>query len=340
MTIVLNMVVSGGFDRLNHREIELLRHPHIGGIKNEGAKMEKAKKKCGLLERANKVNHKKNAQFVVWSLICILFGFVFIAYDVILIIRSPGTFWDIVFSFTHIWSVLGLYLDFVGIYRLIKKHSFWRIWNKGLKLTTVCLFTFVSLLSLINLSFILRPVLGDENDSVDYVILLGGGIDKNGKLPESVEMRVKKAAEYLKKHENAICVVTGGTLDFLPYPEAPALKEYLVNQGIDSEKVLVEDMALDTIQNFQLSCKMLADFKGVSQEEILNSKVTIVTSYFHLRRAERLANRMGFKNIKGVASRIPLINIPHCYVREICSYIKLNLRILITGKPFPITEQF
>jgi uncharacterized SAM-binding protein YcdF (DUF218 family) len=132
--------------------------------------------------------------------------------------------------------------------------------------------------------------------------------------------------------------VSGGTLHFLPVAEAPELKKLLEKNGVEASRILVEDQALDTIQNFKYSCKMLADFEGVSQQQILDSRIAVVTSYFHLRRAERLAKRMGFTQIKGIGSKTSPINVPHCYVREICAYIKLNLRILLTGQPKKLTD--
>ena len=284
-----------------------------------------------LLAHANKINRRGK----VLSILAILFGIISIAYDITLIVLVPGTFLDNVISFTHIWSALGIYHIFVGIYRLKTNHSFWSIWKKGWKFVFVLLMIFGIGISATNLFFILTPKIASVEEPVDYVILLGGGISKNGELPRSVKKRVEKAAEYLNmpQHKNAICVVSGGTLYFLPVAEAPELKRYLVENGIDSNRVLIEDQALDTIQNFQLSCQMLSDFTGNSKEEILQSPIAVITSHFHLRRAERLAARMGFTQIKGIPSKIPAINVPHTYVREICAYIKLNLRILITGKP-------
>lgn len=115
------------------------------------------------------------------------------------------------------------------------------------------------------------------------------------------------------------------------------MKRQLVLAGVEEQRVLIEDKALDTIQNFQLSCRLLSETLAVSQREVLESRVVIVTSRFHLRRAERLARRMGYTNVAGIPAKCPLINIPHCYVKEICSYIKLNLRILLTGKPAQIS---
>ena len=72
---------------------------------------------------------------------------------------------------------------------------------------------------------------------------------------------------------------------------------------------------------------------GLSNQEILNSEIAVITNYFHLRRAERLATRMGFTNIKGIPAACPPVYVLHNYVREICAYVKLNLRILLTGEP-------
>ena len=269
------------------------------------------------------------------AVVLIFFGIVFISYDVLLICLTPGTFLDNVFSFTHIWAALGAYLIFCGVYRIKKERSFWSTWKKPVKVCGVSVAAAGVIICVVNLCFIFRPKLAQPEKSVDYVILLGGGIDKNGKLPRNVISRVEVAADFLNRLEqkNAVVVVTGGTLHWLPFAEAPEIKRQLVLHGVEEERILVEDQALDTIQNFQYSCQMLADYSGVSKQKILDSDIAVVTSYFHLRRAERLAARMGFTSIKGIGSPCEKIKALHIYVREICSYIKLNLRILFTGRP-------
>ena len=269
------------------------------------------------------------------AVILIASGILFTSYDVLLLRMCPGTFLDNVFSFTHIWAVLGAYLIFCGVYRIKKGRSFWSTWKKPVKVCVICFVCAGLVVSIANLCFILKPKLAQPNQSVDYVILLGGGIDKNGKLPGNVISRVEATADFLNRPEqkNTVVVVSGGTLHWLPFAEAPELKRQLVLRGVEEERILVEDQALDTIQNFQYSCQMLANFAAVSKQEILNSDIVVITNYFHLRRAERLAARMGFTNIKGIGAPCEKIKALHIYVREICAYIKLNLRILFTGKP-------
>lgn len=272
------------------------------------------------------------------NIVLIVLGILSISYDATLILLNPGTFWDNVFSFTHIWLALGAYLIFLAVYRLKTKHSFWSIWKRWVKLTVVSLACLAALISVINLAFILTPAVADTREKADHVILLGGGISKDGVLPKSVISRVEKAAEYLNKNPDSICVVTGGTLDWLPYAEAPELKRQLAARGVSPDRILVEDQAKDTIQNFQLSCKMLAEHKGKTYSEVLSTPTIIVTSRFHLRRSQRLARRMGFTNIKGIPAACPPVYVLHNYVREICAYVKLNLRILFTGEPQKIQK--
>ena len=172
----------------------------------------------------------------------------------------------------------------------------------------------------------------EQLPQADAIILLGGGIDKNGQLPDAVKARCKTAIDYMKSNPNAILITTGGALKNLP-AEAPATKEYLINQGLEADRILIEPNARDTIQNFQYSCKVLSEYYNCPQSQILNSDVLIVTSFFHLARSQRLARRMGFTRTTGLGSRTPAIKLLDAYSREICAYIKLNLRILLTGKP-------
>lgn len=272
------------------------------------------------------------------SIILYIFGGICILYDALLILRSPGTFMDNLTAFSHIWLMLGGYHIFLGVYRKQRGHSFWCTWKKWIKKAFIVVAGIAGVFTFVSLLFICNPKKTNMEESADYVILLGGGIDKDGKLPRQVQKRVNRAADYLLVHPEAVCVVTGGTLKWLPYAEAPKIKELLVSKGVVNDRILVEDQALDTIQNFQYGSAVLADYSGNTIQQILESKIVVVTSDYHLRRAEILAERMGFKNIKGLPAKTDAFGLVHAYVREVCAYLKLSLRILLTGEPSEITE--
>lgn len=263
---------------------------------------------------------------VIWLILAVLFN----AYFVALNVASPGTIAGTFFSFSAVWFWLsvGCALLFV-----LEKLHLWKNASRKTKGCIIGILFFGTLVALINLILITHPRLADGTEDVKYVIVLGGGITKDATLTDSVQKRIEHAAEYLKRHPDAIAVVTGGKGPFAPCPESDVLKPALCALGIDESRVLAEDKAKDTIQNFSNSANLLAEHQNLPLSDILSSPVTIITSDFHLARAERLARRMGFSDIYGSASRTPLLFVPNCYAREICAYIKLNLRIFLTGKP-------
>lgn len=263
-------------------------------------------------------------------------GELFILYGMLLHFMNPGTLFSELVSFCNIWILIGAIFLFLGTYRKNHQKSFIRTLKRGQKIALACLMGAGLTIASVNLYFIRHPALGASSDT-KYVIILGGGIDKNGQLPQTVQKRIELAADYLLENKNALAVATGGTLYNLP-PEAPAMKNYLISLGIEAERILIDDKALDTIQNFQNSCQVLSDHENLPKSAILESKILVVTSFFHLARAQRLARRMGFKHITGLGSPTAAIKLLDSYSREICSYIKLNLRILLTGKPATIKD--
>lgn len=261
---------------------------------------------------------------------------VFASYSIALNIISPGTFWDIVTSFSNIWLFAGIILFSIATYRLKTGKNFRNLFSKKWKLIIGSLLSVIGAICIVNLIFILRPKNSKIPDQIDYVILLGGGIDKNGEIAPNVQNRIDRAALVLKSHPESRCVVTGGTLKWLPFPEAPEMKRQLEKRGIESQRVYVEANALDTIQNFQKSLELICENEKIRPEDVLQSRIVVVTNKFHMNRSLRLANRMGFKNIYSAPAPTKVFHIPMAYLREICSYVKLNARILLTGKPEPI----
>ncbi len=247
------------------------------------------------------------------------------AYFIALQVMSPG-----IWSFTNNWALLGILLFWIArTKRVFSKRVlvfFWSAVGVAVLLTSATLF------------LISKPDMGSLESETEYVIVLGGGIRRNGTLSPVPLRRLEAAARYLRKHPEARAIVSGGKLPTQKYSEAPELKRCLAVMGVEENRILEEGQALDTIQNFYYSAMMIAAEKGIPVEQVLSMPVTVVTSHFHLARALRLARRMGFTNVNGIASGIPLLYVPNTYAREVLAYAKLNLRILLTGKPCLIYE--
>ena len=251
----------------------------------------------------------KNKFNLILSIFFIFLGLIFTAYDFVLIILFPGTFFDNLFSFSHIWLIPGIFFITEGIFRLKNKHSVLKLISKKVLIPISGFILICLIISVICLYFIITPEQTYTQDS-DFIFILGGGIDKNGNLSSAVINRLDIACKYLKENKNTIAVVTGGRVDFLPYPEAPEMKNYLIKNGIDKDRILCESKSQDTIENFIYSLNLTSQTFNKSLSDILQSRIIVVTSDFHLARALRIAKRIGFTNVTGLCAKTPLILIP------------------------------
>ena len=85
-------------------------------------------------------------------------------------------------------------------------------------------------------------------------------------------------------------VVTAGKGDDEKISEALAMKNYLLEKGMDSDRVIMEDKSTSTYENIQNSLKIL-DELGMSHD------MTIVTDGFHQYRASLIAKAQGVENV-------------------------------------------
>lgn len=153
------------------------------------------------------------------------------------------------------------------------------------------------------------------SEKVDYVIVLGARL--YGDIPSpALHERLKVAKEYLLDNENINVIVSGGQGSNELISEASAMENYLVENGIDSDKIIVEDNSTSTFENLKYS---LDKIREVDDKE--NLKVLIATNKYHLFRAKFLAKRLGMIPY-GLPAEIPPSIIVQQYIREYFAVIK------------------
>lgn len=254
------------------------------------------------------------------------------AYFVALEIVSPS-----VFSFSFVWLFVGVvfFLRFLSIRRKDGDENFvpfGRLKPAVRRIIIAAAAVFI-LAASVNLYFICTPAVSDGTEQIQYVILLGGGITREGKLVPAAERRALKTAEYMKAHPDVKAVVSGGKGPFAPCAESLVLAAELERHGVAADRIIQEGEARDTIQNFSYSARLMAQDSGTDVRTALSKPVAVVTSDFHLARAERIARRLGYTEVYGITAGTPRLFILNSYVREILAYCKLNMRILLTHKP-------
>ena len=156
-------------------------------------------------------------------------------------------------------------------------------------------FIFIESILIININQF-KEVKDIEN--LKYIIVLGAGLDgyKVGKILQS---RLDKAVEYYKLNPNAKIIVSGGQGKDEMISEAVAMKRYLIENGVNENKIIKEDKATTTLENLKFSKDIL---KNRRDEK---TKVLIVTNEFHLTRSMIIANILGVEN-EGLASQTPM----------------------------------
>ena len=92
---------------------------------------------------------------------------------------------------------------------------------------------------------------------------------------------------------------------------------YMVKNGIDAERLILEDASTTTQENIEFSRKLMGND---------DASVVIVTSGFHVYRAVHMAEKQGLNHVSGYVSPSKKELIPTYYIREAMAMVKAWLR--------------
>lgn len=147
---------------------------------------------------------------------------------------------------------------------------------------------------------------------VDYLIVLGA---KTGSV--TMERRVDRAAEYLAENPAALCIVSGGQGANEEMSEAQCMRDMLVARGIADDRIIMENMSVNTAQNIRFS-HVYADRPG--------AKVALVSSDYHMFRSMAMARKVFSGEVYGLPSKSSPLSFPHYAVREFLTVTLDTLR--------------
>lgn len=151
--------------------------------------------------------------------------------------------------------------------------------------------------------------------SASAIVVLGSGTPDCVASP-TLAARLDKGL-MLARRMPAVPVVVSGGQDFgLHCSEADVMARYMIERGLPADRLIREDRSTSTEENFRFSRQLLAQH-GVSAD----APLIVVTSDFHLMRAERIAHKAGFRSVFGVAAPTPLYLRYNAWLREYFAYI-------------------
>lgn len=160
--------------------------------------------------------------------------------------------------------------------------------------------------------FIISGFFNTGEPGLDYIIVLGAQVRENG--PSRVlRMRLDMAYAYLEDNKDTLVIVSGGQGANEPESEAACMKDYLVSKGINAERILTENQSTNTSENLSFSQSLIE-----GEEKI----VGIVSNNFHIFRAVKIAQKLGYHRVVGIAAPSYALLQPNNMLREFFGVMK------------------
>lgn len=213
--------------------------------------------------------------------------------------------------FVYFWLMLGIVGIGGGIAGLLlRRHSITLpVWltRGGMVIVGLGLLVF-----LVTEGIVIGYGHGKPDPGADYIIVLGARV-KGQKITANLRGRLRVAEKYLKENPETKAILSGGQGSGEDISEAEAMRQYLVQAGIQEERLLLEDQSVNTDQNLTYSMERM---------ESPDASVVLVTNKFHVFRSIRIARKKGLTRVQGYGSRTYWYTVPNLYVREAFAVLK------------------
>ena len=148
----------------------------------------------------------------------------------------------------------------------------------------------------------------------DYVIILGCAIRQDGTVTPLLKGRADRALWFAKKQKEAtgkelIFVPSGGKGDDEVISEAQAIKNYLLENGVDEAHILMEDKSTTTRENMEFSRRLIEEHAGS------DAHVSFSTTGYHVFRSGNIARSAGLR-ASGMGSKTRWYFYVNALIRE------------------------
>lgn len=216
-------------------------------------------------------------------------------------------------SFLFFWlAAFAGFLILAVLFYISGKRGWSEHIPKALKIIAVALVSIGVLVFAILEGMIISRINSVPEKDVDYLVVLGAQV-RGAKVTKSLAGRLDAAFEYASGHDDVIVIVSGGQGTGEDISEAEAMKRYLMDAGLSSERIIMEDKSTTTKENLVFSRDKMDNPDAVAG---------VVTNNFHVYRAMKLAEKSGYKNVQGLAGRSDKILLVNYMVREAFALLK------------------
>ncbi|MBQ3284798.1 MAG: YdcF family protein [Ruminococcus sp.] len=153
----------------------------------------------------------------------------------------------------------------------------------------------------------------------DYIIILGCAIRSDGSLTPLLRGRADAALSFEKRQfeetgKHACFVPSGGQGADEVISEGEAMERYLIDQGVEPERICREDKSVNTFENMQFS-KAVIEENIQAPADINSVKIAFATTNYHIFRGYILAAKNGY-TAKGISAKTKWYFFPNAFIRE------------------------
>lgn len=239
--------------------------------------------------------------FGLLSLVCIVYYIIAASY------AGAGS------SFLSFWlAAFAGFLVLAVFFYFSDKRDWMEHIPKAVKVSAVAIFSLGILLFAVLEGMIISRINSVPEKDVDYLVVLGAQV-RGTKVTKSLAGRLDAALEYAKDHEDIIIIVSGGQGTGEDISEAEAMKKYLVKEGFPDDRIIMEDKSTTTKENLIFSREKM---------NTPDASVGVVTNNFHVYRAMKLAEKLNYKDVQGLAGRPDKVLFINYMVREAFAILK------------------
>ncbi|MBP3262826.1 YdcF family protein [Pseudobutyrivibrio sp.] len=237
---------------------------------------------------------------LVYALLAILS----LLYSVAIYMVGSGTFSFIIWIFVAI---------FFGFLYIMEKKSLWPKVPKAVRYIFRIIVAIGVAVFVICQGCILTQFFSKGEPGADYIIVLGAQM-RDWEPSVVYKARLDSAIEYLNDNPDTKVIVTGGQGANESVSEGEGGKTYLLEQGIEEDRIIVESKSLDTDQNISNALDLV--------EVTADMKIGIVTNNFHVFRGVMIAKRYTDADVTGMAAFTEYQYLPNNMVRETFGILK------------------
>lgn len=155
--------------------------------------------------------------------------------------------------------------------------------------------------------------LNDELNSADMAVVLGNKVELNGQPSKRLQSRLDKTVELYDEGYFNFIIVSGG-LGKEGFDEGKVMKNYLANQGISDDKIIVDSNGYNTY--------MTAENSRLVMDDLDLKSVMVISQYFHITRTKLAFKKLGFEKVYSAHSGVFEYRDVYSIIREFPAYYK------------------